>query len=87
MTLTASGRAFFFNPYPALFCPTFANSVDPDQMASGKPFDQDLHCLPCSLWTELEMCQYDTDALTQGHPHPHASILQKKKLKKGPLLS
>ena len=33
------------------------------------------------------MCQYDTDALAQGHPHPHAGILQKMKLKKGPLLS
>ena len=33
---------------------------------------------------ELEMCQYDTDAPTQGHPQPHAGILQKMKLKKGP---
>ena len=23
------------------------------------------------------MCQYDTDAPTQGHPQPHAGILQK----------
>ena len=22
------------------------------------------------------MCQYDTDAPAQGHPHPHAGILQ-----------
>ena len=29
------------------------------------------------------MCQYDTDAPTQGHPQPHAGILQKMKLKKG----
>ena len=28
------------------------------------------------------MCQYDTDAPTQGHPHPHAGVLQKMKLKK-----
>ena len=28
--------------------PTFANSVNPDQMAS-KPSDQDLHCLSFSL--------------------------------------
>ena len=27
------------------------------------------------------MCQYDTDAPAQGHPHPHAGILQKIKLK------
>ena len=27
------------------------------------------------------MCQYDTDAPTQGHPQPHAGILQKMKLK------
>ena len=27
--------------------------------------------------TKLEMCQYDTDAPAQGHPHPHAGILQK----------
>ena len=33
---------------------------------------------------KLEMCQYDTDAPTQGHPHPRAGILQKMKLKKGP---
>ena len=30
---------------------------------------------------KLEMCQDDTDALAQGHPHPHAGILQKIKLK------
>ena len=30
------------------------------------------------------MCQYDTDAPAQGHPQPHAVILQKMKLKKGP---
>ena len=29
------------------------------------------------------MCQYDTDAPTQGHPHPHAGILQKMVEKKG----
>ena len=34
--------------------------------------------------TKLEMCQYDTDAPAQGHPHQHAGILQKMKLKKGP---
>ena len=28
--------------------------------------------------SRLEMCQYDTDALAQGHPHPHAGILQKR---------
>ena len=33
---------------------------------------------------KLEMCQYDTDAPAQGHPHPRAGILQKMKLKKGP---
>ena len=26
---------------------------------------------------ELEMCQYDTDAPAQGHPHPHTGCLQK----------
>ena len=26
---------------------------------------------------KLEMCQDDTDAHIQGHPHPHAGILQK----------
>ena len=30
---------------------------------------------------KLEMCQDDTDALAQGHPHPHAGILQEIKLK------
>ena len=27
------------------------------------------------------MCQYDSDTLAEGHPHPHADILQKKKKK------
>ena len=31
---------------------------------------------------QLEMCQDDTDAPTQGHPHPHADILQKKNSQK-----
>ena len=36
------------------------------------------------LRNKLEMCQYDTDAPAQGHPHAHAGILKKKlKLKKG----
>ena len=26
----------------------FENSVDPDQLASEKPADQDPHCFPCS---------------------------------------
>ena len=30
------------------------------------------------------MFQYDTDAPDQAHHHPHAGILQKIKLKKGP---
>ena len=25
------------------------------------------------------MCQYDSDTLAEGHPHPHVDILQKKK--------
>ena len=29
--------------------PAFANSVDPDQLASKKPTDLDLHCLPFSM--------------------------------------
>ena len=29
------------------------------------------------------MCQYDKEAPTQGHPQPHAGILQNMKLKKG----
>ena len=31
--------------YPAL-----ADSVDQDQLASKKPTDLDLHCLPFSMW-------------------------------------
>ena len=31
--------------------PTCYNSVDPDQMASKKPSDQDLHCFPCGSWS------------------------------------
>ena len=30
-------------------CPVFANSVDPDQLASEKPTDLDLHCLSSSM--------------------------------------
>ena len=30
------------------------------------------------------MCQYDTDAPTQGHPHLQEGILQKMKLIKEP---
>ena len=30
------------------------------------------------------MCQYDMDAPYKGHPHPHAGILQKIKLKLAP---
>ena len=33
---------------------------------------------------KLEMGKYDTDAPAQGHPHSHAGILQKMRLKKGP---
>ena len=29
-----------------------------------------------------EMCQYDTDAPAQGHPQPHAGILQKHEVDK-----
>ena len=37
-----------------------------------------------STCTELEMCQYDTDAPAKGHPHPRAGILQKNEVEKGP---
>ena len=30
--------------------PAFANSIDPDQLASKKPTDLDLHCLPFIMW-------------------------------------
>ena len=33
-----------------LIYPAFANSVDPDQLASKKPTDLDLHCLLFSMW-------------------------------------
>ena len=29
--------------------PAFANSVDPDQLASREPTDLDLHCLPLGM--------------------------------------
>ena len=32
-----------------LLNPVFANSVDPDQLASKKPTDMDLHCLSLSI--------------------------------------
>ena len=38
-------RVVLLNPiYPA-----FANSVNPDKLASKKPTDLDLHCLPFSM--------------------------------------
>ena len=37
------------NPYPAVHHNPYENTVDPDQMASEKPSDQDLHCLSFSL--------------------------------------
>ena len=41
-------------------------------------------CIGYVFVEELEMCQYDTDAPAQGHPHPHAGILQEIQLKKEP---
>ena len=35
-----------FNPSPSEPGAVFANSVDPDQLASKKPTDLELHCLP-----------------------------------------
>ena len=33
----------------------FENSVDPDQLASGKPADQDPHCFPVCLYIVLHV--------------------------------
>ena len=41
-----------FNPChakPGYIYPVFANSVDPDQLASKKPTNMDLHFLPFSM--------------------------------------
>ena len=41
-----------FKNHPVLLSPEssfFENAVDPDQMASTKPSDQDLHCFPLLL--------------------------------------
>ena len=35
---------------PEMPCLCMQNSVEPDQLASKKPTDLDLHCLPLSLW-------------------------------------
>ena len=32
--------------------------------------------------TKTKKCQDDTDAPTQGHPHPHAGILQKTAIRR-----
>ena len=50
------------------------------------------YCITCNTtvyidllnlsWIKLEMCQYDTDAPAQGHPHPRAAILQKNEVEK-----
>ena len=41
----------YLNPCPAEpgYTLPFANSVDPDQLASKKPTDLDLHCLSLSI--------------------------------------
>ena len=33
---------------------TLANSLDPDQLASKKPTDLDLHCLPINMWIYIK---------------------------------
>ena len=35
-------------------CPAFANSADPDQLASEKPTDLDLHCLSLNMWISIK---------------------------------
>ena len=35
---------------PLWLYPAFANSVDPDQLASEEATDLDLHCLPLRIW-------------------------------------
>ena len=46
-------RVLSVNPCPAepglWICPTFANMVDPDQLASKNPTDLDLHCLALDM--------------------------------------
>ena len=42
-----------------------------------------LHVNQKSDYEWYEMCQYDTDAPAQGHPHPHAGICKKWSWKKG----
>ena len=40
----------FHNPFLAEHdSPVLANIIDPDQLASKKPTDLDLHCLPFSM--------------------------------------
>ena len=47
---TQSDQVFHPGPAePGYICPTFANSVDPDQSASEKPADLDLHCLSFTI--------------------------------------
>ena len=51
-------RHFLTNLYhlrPDILC--FVNGVDPDQMASDKPADQDLQCFPlCKYMHKLKSC-------------------------------
>ena len=44
-------RQYDINPSLAEhdICPVFASSVDPDQLASEKPTDLDLHCLSLNM--------------------------------------
>ena len=41
----------------------FANSVDPDQLASKKPTDLDLHCLSFSMWIYISNLDQKSDWL------------------------
>ena len=66
--------------------PCLANSVDQAQLASEEVnwSGSALFVTKYVTFYQLEMRHYDTDAPTQGHNHPHAGILQKMKMIKGP---
>ena len=52
LSITCLNMFYFKNfilTFVLLIYPAFANSVDPDQLASKKPTDLDLHCLPFSM--------------------------------------
>ena len=85
---TQSSNFVVFRLQPVYFLSLLCKSI-----CNGYPFE--LHpldnavqmsthniCFYKGNQKKLELCEYDTDAPAQGHPHTHAGILQKNEVEK-----